>query len=128
MSSVALRRSPRLAQKANANQKAAPSYAPVTTPKRNLITERVFYEMKEFRDKIYETEFTEVEYPSDDTVNVTHLNGNRYQIHRNRNFLGCPPAVTDLSSGEHLSERYTDDDWRPCLTSVKWFLMVVTNQ
>jgi hypothetical protein len=122
MSSVApVRRSPRLAEKASGEKPSGP------TPKKNPITERVLYEMREFRDKVYETEFTDIEYPSENTVNVTHINGTRYQIYRNRDFLGSSPSVIDLSTGEEVGD-CSFDEWRPCLTSVRWFLMVVTNQ
>lgn len=111
-----LRRSERLASMPRIH------YGPT---KKNTVPWRMLRELAEFDDPVYKTEFTNVIHDSVSSVIVKHLNGKRYKITRSNNFLEEPPVVVDVTSGERVGPEYGFDSWYPCLTAVRWFMMLL---
>lgn len=79
---------------------------------------RLQKEMAEFDDKCYLTEFKKAEKLTDNIVAVTDYDGITWIVERNLNFFE-PPIV--MRNGEEVKA----DPWWPCLTSVRWLLMVM---
>lgn len=97
-------------------------YVPV---KMDTVAYRLLQEMNEFDDPVYQSEFTCVVHVDTSTVTVKHVNGRTYKITRSKEFLNEPPVIVDLESGDVVGAKCGADRWSPCLTSVRWFMMLL---
>jgi hypothetical protein len=89
------------------------------------LQERIKLEMDQFDDSDYKEIFSNVQHIDTNKV-IVDYGGKTYLIERDIDFILSPPSVFDLTDEKYLHYG-AEENWRPALTCVKWFLMVATS-